>query len=321
MRIPSAQPTPEIRIDDGTCFSPAFDVTVIDAETSLIFWRGGASLAVPLSRDRLLDTAAAAELEDKGYGAVAPVSIFDDVRLNEALFNDMTAAETDWLAKQFGAFLGTDTRGLDVGCGSGRLLAPLCQHGFALDGLDPNLRALEAARARVPSTSRLIGCDAERFAAPGQYAFAFAALNTLRYLPSHWALRRHFRQLHVSLVPGARYLVNFSVNDNPARKYDGGWRFELNGKPQLVRWNWAGYSHSRRQIVERVRLFVTGNPTPWHDERQLQLAITTAELDELFSCGGWRLTGLFDHNRDEMVAELPSTSGTYWFALTKVELP
>jgi hypothetical protein len=115
--------------------------------------------------------------------------------------------------------------------------------------------------------------------------------------------------------------VNFTVNDSPWRKYDGGWRFELGGESQLVRWNWAGYSHANRRIVERVRLFAADDSTPWHDERQLQPAITTDDLDELFSGSGWKLAGLFDHNRQYLGAELPSSSGTYWFDLTQVDLP
>ncbi|MGC8839013.1 MAG: class I SAM-dependent methyltransferase [Anaerolineae bacterium] len=113
---------------------------------------------------------------------------------------------------------------LELGCGTGRVLAVLAAAGHQVVGLDRSEAMLAAARERLArcgllARTRLVPGDMRHFALEERFAWAFCAMNSLMHLTSLEdqlaaleAARRHLR-------PGG-YLVLDLANPDP------GWLLE-----------------------------------------------------------------------------------------------
>lgn len=113
---------------------------------------------------------------------------------------------------------------LELGCGTGRVLAALAAAGHHVVGLDSSEAMLATARKRLArhnllARARLVSADMRRFALEERFAWAFCAMNSLMHLTALEdqlaaleAVRRH-------LHPGG-YLVLDLTNPDP------GWLLE-----------------------------------------------------------------------------------------------
>ncbi|HVZ87422.1 MAG TPA: class I SAM-dependent methyltransferase [Polyangia bacterium] len=105
-----------------------------------------------------------------------------------------------------------DERGgpiLDLGCGTGRLLAPLVRDGHQVVGLDRSRPMLERAAARVArlgaagrARSLLVRGDLRALGFARRFAFALAAFHTIQHCESDADLRRFLAGVAGVLVPG-----------------------------------------------------------------------------------------------------------------------
>jgi SAM-dependent methyltransferase len=105
-----------------------------------------------------------------------------------------------------------DERGgpvLDLGCGTGRLMAPLLRAGHTVVGVDaaPAMLARAAARiGRLPAPARrralLLRADMRALAFPPRFTFAVAAFHSIQHLASDTDLARFFAGAARALVPG-----------------------------------------------------------------------------------------------------------------------
>lgn len=102
---------------------------------------------------------------------------------------------------------------LELGCGTGRVTAPLVRAGIDVVGLDLSLDMLRAARARgVP---RLVQGDMRRFAfGAGTFALAAIPYNSLQLLLDDDAVVACLRSAAESLAPHG--LIAFEATDFPA---------------------------------------------------------------------------------------------------------
>jgi glycogen synthase len=99
---------------------------------------------------------------------------------------------------------------LDVGCGPGRLLAPLAR-SHQVTGSDISPEMLEEARRRCPPDVRLVEADARKLPFPDHSFDAVIALDLLPHLPE---LESGLRELARVVVPGG-VLVYDSSNASP----------------------------------------------------------------------------------------------------------
>jgi len=105
-----------------------------------------------------------------------------------------------------------DERGgpvLDLGCGTGRLMAPLLRAGHTVVGVDaaPAMLTRAAARiARLPAPARrralLLRADMRALAFPPRFAFAVAAFHSIQHLEADIDLARFFAGAARALMPG-----------------------------------------------------------------------------------------------------------------------
>ncbi|MBF0815804.1 class I SAM-dependent methyltransferase [Microbacterium paludicola] len=108
------------------------------------------------------------------------------------------SAQPVWPALLDGAAVAPGARVLDVGCGSGQLLAHLESQGFAVAGTDPAPRMVELAREHAPGADvRLGGFEALPF--PDGAFDAVLAVNSLQFAEDHVAALREAARV---LAPG-----------------------------------------------------------------------------------------------------------------------
>ena len=89
-------------------------------------------------------------------------------------------AEPAWIVVLKASDVGPGDRVLDVGCGSGDLLAHLDELGFSIAGVDPAPGMIARARSRVPGSDIRLG-DAERLPWPDDTFDLVTAVNALQF--------------------------------------------------------------------------------------------------------------------------------------------
>ena len=110
---------------------------------------------------------------------------------------------------------------LELGCGTGRVLAPLAAAGHRITGVDlsPALLARAAARLQDPALLRnvqLVEADLRTFDLPRQdFAFAFCVSNTLMHLTTADDQLAALRNAARHLRPGGRLLIDLFNPDLP----------------------------------------------------------------------------------------------------------
>lgn len=107
----------------------------------------------------------------------------------------------------------TDGPLLELGCGTGRLLIPLAQAGYAVTGVDLSPEMLRRAREKVAAANladrvTLIEGDYATVALGGPYRFAFCVMNTFLHLTTTDAQLRALRHWRQHLAPDGLLLLD-----------------------------------------------------------------------------------------------------------------
>jgi SAM-dependent methyltransferase len=102
---------------------------------------------------------------------------------------------------------------LELGCGTGRLLIPLAQAGYAVTGVDLSPEMLRIAHAKAESTGvaervTLVQGDYIDAALAGPYRLAFIVMNTFLHLPAQADQLRALRHWREHIVPGGLLLID-----------------------------------------------------------------------------------------------------------------
>jgi SAM-dependent methyltransferase len=114
---------------------------------------------------------------------------------------------------------------LDVGCGIGRLAGPLAAAGYDVVGLDVNVSALRAARARAPGARYLALDQRDVGALPWRFDGALVLWNSLGFVGRDADLGT-LRGLASVLRPGGRVVLDLYHPDWLARHERSGERDE-----------------------------------------------------------------------------------------------
>ena len=111
---------------------------------------------------------------------------------------------------------------LDAGCGAGRLLAPLRDRGFEVDGCDASADMIDRARRRVPGANLWV-CALHELRPPRRYA-SIVCSGVLGLGSSRGEDIEAIRRLHDALLPGGTLVL-----DNEEKPFR--WRVRDWGEP------------------------------------------------------------------------------------------
>lgn len=97
---------------------------------------------------------------------------------------------------------------LELGCGSGRVLAALLAAGIATIGIDRSLPMLQQARTRCGTDAPLLQMDLRALALRGEFALALLPYSLITYLREEQEWQALAKGLRQALRPGAEILVD-----------------------------------------------------------------------------------------------------------------
>lgn len=102
---------------------------------------------------------------------------------------------------------------LELGCGTGRLLLPLAQAGYAVTGVDASPAMLAVAKRKLAeaglmSRARLVQADMRDFHVEERFPLAFIALNTFMHLETQADQLRALRCWRRHLAPGGLLIID-----------------------------------------------------------------------------------------------------------------
>lgn len=257
--------------------------------------------------------------------------LFDQPALYDEVFGWDPSFELDFIKS-----MTEPGRLVEFGCGSGRLLRPLLEHGYEVDGVDSSSAALQHLSAMLEKNQgayhpRLILGDLAEVALLPSYPAAFAALNTLRCLPSKDAIAAHLRRAAMSIAPEGRYLIHLDsygadLVERPEIGEYGEWEgFGNSDRQLLVRWEFAdsqprdGYD----SVVERVRVWDGDELIV--DERLSQISMSISSWQELFTGEGlFSVEAVMEEDDLQALTaqqQLAAESSNYWFVLRRTQRP
>lgn len=309
----------EIPVADGRRFVLHPLVSTVPSPEALLIAGNDRTFLVEVDFEGCISPSTAEILSEKSVGSCHSDTIFSNPSLAKSVFGWDCSVELAGLQQHLSEF--KETRGLDVGCGYGRMLIPLIENGFSIDGIDNSLPLIRDLSATLGSaeSSRAINARIEEYISPQAYGFAYAAMNTVRYLETKFALRAHLRCMAENLVSGGLYLFCISLTPQPAKKYDINWYFSLNGRRHQVKWSFYSYCHIKEQITEYIEIRDATSGLLVHGEYQIQGNYTLPYLRTILEeeSSVWKWEGACD--LAFCPVELSSTTrGTYWFKIRRL---
>ncbi len=224
--------------------------------------------------------------EDESFwDAIAPFLfgvVRDDAR---------TEAEVDALTGLLGITPGA--RVLDLPCGTGRHAVAWAARGHRVTGVDRSEAYLSLARERAEARGvalELARSDMREFVRPGSFDVALNLFTSLGYFADPADDVRVLRNLHASLVPGGKLVVEMAGKELMARNLTARSWDELPGTDQFLlqehalvpgmgavdnRWIWIG-GGERREFRFRLRAY---------SGTELARALTDAGFAAVALCG------------------------------------
>lgn len=194
---------------------------------------------------------------------------------------------------------------LEIGCGSGRVLAALTDLGLPLTGIDSSPSMLDIARLRLPDSVELVECDMRRLSEPGALAggpfwLAFSAINTFLHLPDVESQLMTLNGLRNVVVSGGVLLLDLFV---PHPDYlvtlDGRLSHEFKTLlPDGTRIDkWAARTHDLASQTVDTTVFFDGTTTSGQVtrfvERYSTRYIHVFELEHLLARAEWEIVSIY----------------------------
>ena len=158
---------------------------------------------------------------------------------------------------------------LELGCGTGRILLPLLQAGYQVDGIDIADVALAACRAKIKAggfekQSQVYQADMRNLVLSQKaYALIFSPINTFMHNLNQDDQLATLQAIYQHLKPGGLVVLDL-----------------YHPQPQLL-----AEADGRLQFVEEFSDQLTGNTVQWYSTRHLdlseQIQDVTFMLDEI----------------------------------------
>ncbi len=238
-----------------------------------------------------------------------PTDPYDDI----APWYDVEHADvTDDVAMYAGFIAATGGPVLELGCGSGRVLVPLAEEGYAITGVDRSAamlgRCLAAVdMAEVADLVTLMGGDMTDFdLAEKRFRFAFVALGSFQHLVTLGARRAALTRLRAHVIPGATLVLDLAQGDlrRVIAAAETGQVVHITTRSDPATGAFVTHTLAAQMGAEPGALTLTH----WYEHHQQngpvsricveteQAIITRNEIELLLAATGWRLRQVYgDH--------------------------
>lgn len=103
---------------------------------------------------------------------------------------------------------------LELGCGTGRLLIPILQDGYAIEGLDASQAMLDACKQKASKLGlqpTLYLQHIENLQLPKHYALIFSALETFQHIADREQAITALKKIYDHLEPNGTFVVYLSL--------------------------------------------------------------------------------------------------------------
>jgi len=116
--------------------------------------------------------------------------------------------------------ISSNSRILDLCCGTGQLAQTLCQRGYVVTGLDGSSEMLEFARENAPGVEFIID-DARYFRLPAEYDVVISMFDALNHVMSIDELTEVFRNVFNCLKPAGLFLFDMNLEPGYIANWNG----------------------------------------------------------------------------------------------------
>lgn len=116
----------------------------------------------------------------------------------------------------YAQFMHKDGRSLEAMSGSGRLLIPLMQAGYTIDGVDNSPEMLKRCRTRCNElnlTPELFTDSLETFKSPHKYTTVTIAVGSFQLIVNHQQALAALKNIHAHMVDGGSLLIDTFIPD------------------------------------------------------------------------------------------------------------
>lgn len=142
---------------------------------------------------------------------------------------------------------------LDIGCGTGRLLASVNKDypGLKLTGIDLAFQMLRQAADRLPADAQLVQGDAEQLPFADHYFDLVLSSSTFQWLAS---LEGSFRQIFRVLQPDGRFLISL-FGAGTLYELQNSWRMALEqeGSQRDITQDGTHRFHTKEQVLQALQ--------------------------------------------------------------------
>ena len=241
----------------------------------------------------------------------------DDVELYDIAFTWDLDDEVSWLVERFGPSCRTV---LEPGSGTGRMLEALALRGLAPCGIDTSLEMVAFSRARLSDVGVHAGvmlADMTDFDLDMRFDAAVCPINTLSHL-SEGELASHLALMADHLEPGARYLAQVGVFDDPERPPPNAWDAERDETTLRIEWTLFERDLAARRERHRSRIEVLAGPRQGDvvDEIHEMTAWTSSTWREAIAASPFTELASYDGgDRARPEVELEHGGGLMWHEL------
>ena len=243
----------------------------------------------------------------------------DDAELYDIAFDWDISEEVEWLLTR----LGTECRTvLEPGCGSGRMLEALAQHGLEVTGIDLSAEMLVLARGRLAGRGAVVLADMTDFDLGKTFDGAVCPINTLLHL-SPDGLARHLACMDRHLARGARYLVQVGlVEPEQWEPFAGShWEAARGGIELKIDWVDEQLDVARGVSRQRSRIEVVAGDRAGEvlEEVHEMTAWTPATWGDAIAASPFSEAATYDGGRKGRWPRVPAsaTGGLLWHELVR----
>ena len=151
------------------------------------------------------------------------------------------------------------------------------------------------------------------FIMPNTFDFAFAAMNTLRYIGDEKEVKRHFSSMKRSLKKEGIYLANIMLSPSPNEDYLHTWEFNHFNKKYSIEWKKYSYCHISNKIIDKVSIMNYPSYNQTFIEYQEQMHFSFNIFKKIIN-DSWYILNIFDSNFNKC-KQSDNLSGNYWIVL------